>query len=182
MTKKKFIIDLVICIDSPDFNYQLAKKLKKNGFKSNIIQIVAPTVWAWRKKRAKKFAKFYNEIFTLFDFSMNLACRPGFGFSMLNSTTYGTPIRGKEYPDAYFKMSTGSQTTKIPAFRFIEYSNGWELGASLQPGIFRSFTSGSRLKFEIYMNNRFVVGHVVDLNKARRSIMRAKLLCEAKLK
>ena len=79
--------DLVICIDSPDFNYQLAKKLKKNGFKSNIIQIVAPTVWAWRKKRAKKFAKFYNEIFTLFSFEKKYFEAEG-----LKTTFIGHPI------------------------------------------------------------------------------------------
>ena len=60
--------DLVICIDSPDFNYNLAKNIRKKGFKKKIIQIVAPTVWAWRKKRAEKFAKYYDEIFTLFKF------------------------------------------------------------------------------------------------------------------
>jgi lipid-A-disaccharide synthase len=49
--------DLVICVDSPDFNYHLAKKIKKNNYNKKIIQIVAPTVWAWRSGRAKKFSK-----------------------------------------------------------------------------------------------------------------------------
>jgi len=79
--------DLVICIDSPDFNYQLAKKLKKNGFQNNIIQIVAPTVWAWRKGRARKFAKFYNEIFTLFSFENKYFEAEG-----LKTTFIGHPI------------------------------------------------------------------------------------------
>ena len=60
--------DLVICVDSPDFNYQLAKKIKYNNYQTKIIQIVAPTVWAWRSGRAKKFSKVFNEIFTLFNF------------------------------------------------------------------------------------------------------------------
>ena len=64
----KYNYDLVILIDSPDFNYQLAKKLKKNNFNNKIIQIVAPTVWAWREGRAKKFSLVYDEIFTLFKF------------------------------------------------------------------------------------------------------------------
>ena len=46
--------EVVITIDSPDFNYRLAKKIKKKGYKGKIIQIVAPTVWAWRKKKSKK--------------------------------------------------------------------------------------------------------------------------------
>ena len=54
--------DLIICIDSPDFNYNLVKSLRKVNFKKKIIQIVAPSVWAWRSRRAEKFAKLYDEI------------------------------------------------------------------------------------------------------------------------
>ena len=79
--------DLVILIDSPDFNYQLAKKLKKNKFNNKIIQIVAPTVWAWRNGRAKKFALIYDEIFTLFKFENKYFEKHG-----LKSTFIGHPI------------------------------------------------------------------------------------------
>ena len=62
--KKKLLknYDLIICVDSPDFNYHLVKSLRKKIFKK-IIQIVAPTVWAWRSGRAKKFSQLFNEIF-----------------------------------------------------------------------------------------------------------------------
>lgn len=79
--------DLVICVDSPDFNYQLAKKLKKKNYKNKIIQIVAPTVWAWRKGRAKKFANVYDEIFTLFDFEKKFFEKEG-----LKTTFIGHPV------------------------------------------------------------------------------------------
>tara|TARA_B100001123_G_scaffold275712_1_gene306769 strand:- start:636 stop:1757 length:1122 start_codon:yes stop_codon:yes gene_type:complete len=83
--KEKY--NLVICIDSPDFNYNLAKSIRRKGFKNNIIQIVAPTVWAWRKKRALKFAKIYNEIFTLFSFENKYFESQG-----LKTTFIGHPI------------------------------------------------------------------------------------------
>jgi lipid-A-disaccharide synthase len=79
--------DLVICVDSPDFNYQLAKKIKKNNFQKKIIQIVAPTVWAWRSGRAKKFSKIFSEIFTLFNFERKFFENVG-----LKSTFIGHPI------------------------------------------------------------------------------------------
>ncbi len=79
--------DLVICVDSPDFNYQLAKKIKNNNFKKKIIQIVAPTVWAWRSGRAKKFSRVFNEIFTLFNFERKFFENEG-----LKSTFIGHPI------------------------------------------------------------------------------------------
>ena len=85
IVKNKY--DLVILIDSPDFNYHLAKKLKKNKFKNKIIQIVAPTVWAWRQGRAKKFAKFYDEIFTLFKFEKKYFEKHG-----LKTTFIGHPV------------------------------------------------------------------------------------------
>ncbi len=78
--------DLIICVDSPDFNYQLAKRVKKN-YNKKIIQIVAPTVWAWRKGRAIKFSRVFDEIFTLFNFE-----RKYFENKGLKSTFIGHPI------------------------------------------------------------------------------------------
>ena len=83
----KYNYDLVILIDSPDFNYQLAKKLKKNNFNNKVIQIVAPTVWAWREGRAKKFSLVYDEILTLFKFEMKYFEKYG-----LKTTFIGHPV------------------------------------------------------------------------------------------
>ena len=58
----KHNFDVVITIDSPDFNYPLAKKIRKKGYKGKIVQVVAPTVWAWREKRAKQFSLIYDKI------------------------------------------------------------------------------------------------------------------------
>ena len=83
----KYNYDLVILIDSPDFNYQLAKKLKKNNFNNKVIQIVAPTVWAWREGRAKKFSLVYDEILTLFKFEKKYFEKYG-----LKTTFIGHPV------------------------------------------------------------------------------------------
>jgi lipid-A-disaccharide synthase len=61
---------LVITIDSPDFNYPLIKKLRKKQYKQKIIHVVAPSVWAWRSGRAKKFSKIYDELLVLFKFEI----------------------------------------------------------------------------------------------------------------
>ena len=78
--------DLIITIDSPDFNYPLAKKLKK---KSNIklIHIVAPSVWAWRTYRAKKFSKIFDELLVLYNFETKYFLKYG-----LKTTFIGHPI------------------------------------------------------------------------------------------
>jgi lipid-A-disaccharide synthase len=60
---------VVVTIDLPDFNFEVAKRLKKNGiFKGKILHYVAPSVWAWRPKRAKKIAAFLDGVMCLFPF------------------------------------------------------------------------------------------------------------------
>lgn len=57
---------VVVTIDAPGFCFPLAKRLKKLGIP--LIHYTAPTVWAWRPKRAKKIAKLYNHLLCLFPF------------------------------------------------------------------------------------------------------------------
>ena len=60
-------IDIFIGIDSPDFNMQIQKKLKK---KTNIktVQLVTPSIWAWRKGRLKNIKKYTDLSISLFKF------------------------------------------------------------------------------------------------------------------
>lgn len=79
--------DLIITVDSPDFNYPLAKKLKKLNYKKKIIQVVAPSVWAWRENRAKKFSLVFDELLVLFMFEIKY-----FQKYNLKTTLIGHPI------------------------------------------------------------------------------------------
>ena len=79
--------DLVITIDSPDFNYPLAKKIKNDKFDNKIIHVVAPSVWAWRSYRAKNFAKVYDKLLVLFEFEIKYFVKYG-----LNTKSIGHPI------------------------------------------------------------------------------------------
>jgi lipid-A-disaccharide synthase len=60
--------DMLVTIDSPDFCLRVAKKIKRRAPHIKIIHYVAPTVWAWRPKRAKKIAKFLDGLMCLFPF------------------------------------------------------------------------------------------------------------------
>lgn len=61
--------DVVVTIDLPDFNFRVAKLLKKRGkCNAKLVHYVAPTVWAWRPGRAKKISVFLDGIMCLFPF------------------------------------------------------------------------------------------------------------------
>jgi len=62
----------VICIDQPSFSLAIAKRLKKKGFSGKIIQVVAPTVWAYRPERVEIFSTYFDLILPLFRFEKEL--------------------------------------------------------------------------------------------------------------
>ena len=58
--------DVLILIDAQGLSYRIAKHFAKAPFKK--IQVVAPTVWAWKPERAWKIAKFLDHVACLFPF------------------------------------------------------------------------------------------------------------------
>jgi lipid-A-disaccharide synthase len=58
--------DCLITIDAPGFNFRVTKQLNGKGIP--LIHYVAPTVWAWKPKRAKKIAAFLDHLMVLLPF------------------------------------------------------------------------------------------------------------------
>lgn len=75
----------VVTIDSPDFCFRVAKRLKGKGIP--LIHYVAPSVWAWRPGRARKIARFLDHLLVLLPFEP-----PYFETVGLPCTFVGHPI------------------------------------------------------------------------------------------
>lgn len=58
--------DVFVGIDSPDFNLNLERKLRRNGVTT--AHLVSPSVWAWRRGRIHKIARSVDLMLTLFPF------------------------------------------------------------------------------------------------------------------
>jgi lipid-A-disaccharide synthase len=55
-----------LLVDLPDFNLRLAAKLKKLGIP--VVYYVSPTIWAWRRGRAKRIAKVVDRMLCILPF------------------------------------------------------------------------------------------------------------------
>jgi lipid-A-disaccharide synthase len=90
---KKFQPDMLITIDSLGFNGRIVKELKKLHVSGDSLQntkfvhYVAPTVWAWKPKRAEELAKLYDYLLCLFDFEIPYFVKHG-----LKTFSVGHPI------------------------------------------------------------------------------------------
>lgn len=60
--------DAVIGIDSPGFTVRVAKKVRAAELSIPLIHYVAPTVWAWKPKRAAKYAAIYDHLLAVLPF------------------------------------------------------------------------------------------------------------------
>ncbi len=58
--------DAVLTIDSPAFNFRVARRLAGQGIP--LIHYVAPSVWAWRPGRARTVARFLDHLMALLPF------------------------------------------------------------------------------------------------------------------
>ncbi|MGN0187207.1 MAG: lipid-A-disaccharide synthase [Paludibacteraceae bacterium] len=63
----QFQPDVVILIDYPSFNLQIAKYVKTH-FDTPVYYYISPKLWAWKTYRIKSIKKYIDKMFTIFPF------------------------------------------------------------------------------------------------------------------
>jgi len=58
--------DLAIVIDSPAFNWRVARKMRERG--APVVYYVCPQFWAWRQGRVKLLREYVNKALVIFPF------------------------------------------------------------------------------------------------------------------
>ena len=60
--------DALIIIDSPDFTHRVAKRVRARSSTIPIIDYVCPSVWAWRRGRARAMRTYVDHVLALLPF------------------------------------------------------------------------------------------------------------------
>jgi lipid-A-disaccharide synthase len=58
--------DIAVVIDSPAFNWRVARQMRKRGIP--VVYYVCPQFWAWRQERVKLLRKYVNKALVIFPF------------------------------------------------------------------------------------------------------------------
>ncbi|GHT57762.1 lipid-A-disaccharide synthase [Bacteroidia bacterium] len=109
--------DIVLTIDSPSFAKRVIQKVKKISQLSILnspvfYHVVAPQVWAWGEKRAKKFAEIFDRLYCFFDFEVPYFTKYG-----LETIAVGHPIASGLKQQKKFEKN---QIALIPGSRMSE--------------------------------------------------------------
>lgn len=76
----------IITIDCPGFCKRVVRKVRKAKLESFYVHYVAPSVWAWRPKRAESYAELYDHMLCLLPFEPPLFERLGLAASFVGHT------------------------------------------------------------------------------------------------
>src|SRR4029453_1587253 len=62
--------DAVVLLDYPGFNLRLARALRRQSPRQEIIYYISPQVWAWNRGRIKRMAQSINLVLCIFPFEI----------------------------------------------------------------------------------------------------------------
>jgi lipid-A-disaccharide synthase len=134
--------DLAIVIDSPAFNWRVARQMRKRGIP--VVYYVCPQFWAWRQGRVKLLRKYVDKALVIFPFEEKFYRDRG-----VDATFVGHPLAGLPTP----AMSREDYARKNGGDFFLDPAKPW---ITLMPG--------SRRK-EVRMNLATIVDATLRLGK-----------------
>jgi lipid-A-disaccharide synthase len=66
---------LAITVDSPGFNFGLARRLKKQGIRN--VYFISPQIWAWRPRRMRWIKRRFERVLVIFPFEEEIYRKAG---------------------------------------------------------------------------------------------------------
>src|SRR5882724_5193217 len=107
---------LAVVIDSPAFNWRVARQMRKRGIP--VVYYVCPQFWAWRQHRVKLLRKYIKKALVIFPFEEKFYRDRG-----VNATFVGHPLAGLPYP-AIARAGYAEQNKLDPARHWITLMPG----------------------------------------------------------
>ena len=83
--------DLAVVIDSPAFNWRVARRMHHRGIP--VVYYVCPQFWAWRQRRVKLLRKYIDKALVIFPFEEEFYCDRG-----VDATFVGHPLAELAHP------------------------------------------------------------------------------------
>src|SRR5947208_7022798 len=113
--------DLVVVIDSPAFNWRVARQMKKRGIP--VVYYVCPQFWAWRQGRVRLLRKYVDKALVIFPFEEKFYRDRG-----VNAEFVGHPLADlarpavtrEEYAAQHVLVSSKPWITLMPGSRVKE--------------------------------------------------------------
>ena len=115
--------DLAIVIDSPAFNWRVARQMHKRGIR--VVYYVCPQFWAWRQRRVKLLRKYISKALVIFPFEEKFYRNRGVDASFVGHPLAELPhptVERNDYASQYKLDPEKHWITLMPGSRVKEVS------------------------------------------------------------
>jgi|SRR5690554_46935 lipid-A-disaccharide synthase len=92
--------DVVILVDYPGFNLNIAKYVKTN-LKTPVHYYISPKVWAWKEYRVKSFKKYVDEMLCILPFEVDFFKKHNYQVHYVGNPTVDA-IEARDYKEESF--------------------------------------------------------------------------------
>jgi lipid-A-disaccharide synthase len=110
--------DLAVVIDSPAFNWRVARQMKKRGVP--VAYYVCPQFWAWRQGRVRLLRKYVDKALVIFPFEEKFYCDRGVNAEFVGHPLAELPrpaISREEYAAKHGLVASKPWITLMPGSR-----------------------------------------------------------------
>lgn len=138
---------LVVLIDFPDFNLNVARYARRSGVP--VLYFISPQVWAWRKGRTRTIARRVNKMAVILPFERDFYAKCGVPVSYVGHPLLDVcpPVENRSETAKKLGLRTeGPLIGLLPGSRFEEIRN-------MMPAM----TEAARMLLERYPSARFVL-------------------------
>lgn len=116
-------VDLVVPIDYPGFNMPLSRYARGRGIP--VLYYIAPQVWAWKERRARRLAEWANIVCVVFSFERELLERYGATVRSVGHPLLDQPVPDVNPEDGVLGLFPGSRRQEVERMLpvFLEAAN-----------------------------------------------------------
>ncbi len=110
--------DLAVVIDSPAFNWRVARQMKKRGIP--VVYYVCPQFWAWRQGRVRLLRKYVDKALVIFPFEEKFYRDRGVDAEFVGHPLAELPrpvISRNQYADEHGLVASKPWITLMPGIR-----------------------------------------------------------------
>lgn len=121
--------DLVVLVDTPDFNLPVARRAKRAGIP--VLYYIGPQVWAWRRGRVRKIARRVDRLAVIFPFEVDFYRPTGLPVDFVGHPLVERMADARERHDRDADRRTLGLATDRPVMTLLPGSRRNEVGNML---------------------------------------------------
>ena len=127
----EFKPDIVILVDYPSFNLQIAEFVKKNLPGTPVHYYIAPKLWAWKEYRLKNIKKYVDRVYSILPFEVEWFGKRGYKVDYVGNPCADAVYNRPDQDETFDSFVTSQYLDNKPIIALLAGSRVQEIRSSL---------------------------------------------------